>query len=372
LRESSSVQGNTFSVVNSNSIFNAEDEFFATVLVMIKTEVIPWRPSSKLLFNQTLSKQNEGSFKRKKRENSHADYLHSCKEHSRTQLQCPPHCPNRYYSAILEVDQEVTKNHLPLEDDLIQDNECHSEEIFDDFGFKCNDTVASPTLCSQNGSSTGIRKRKAKTSMELSVAAHPVLVYNSSQDLISLEHSAQKKKMIRQGTHKELQNSSRGSAACEDHRKTNQRCPVDCPFRENNQTTKKLKKQQQQNRLAFQSERALRKAKREAELYQRPFSGFFELGFQDDGDCSNSPSNPPSPKSTEHPIVSTIPSSKIGRKRGRRWIRFACERHRREHAKCPDNCPMRKDEFTAEIRTESDEQDNMDVTTDEHFQQINY
>lgn len=27
--------------------------------------------------------------------------------------------------------------------------------------------------------------------------------------------------------------------------------------------------------------------------------------------------------------------------KGRRWVRFACERHRKEHAKCPENCPNR-------------------------------
>jgi len=31
--------------------------------------------------------------------------------------------------------------------------------------------------------------------------------------------------------------------------------------------------------------------------------------------------------------------------RGRRWVRFACEKHRKEHSRCPDNCPMRKGSY---------------------------
>jgi len=37
-------------------------------------------------------------------------------------------------------------------------------------------------------------------------------------------------------------------------------------------------------------------------------------------------------------------SSKDAQKKGkgRRFMRFACDKHRREHVKCPDNCPLRK------------------------------
>jgi len=42
----------------------------------------------------------------------------------------------------------------------------------------------------------------------------------------------------------------------------------------------------------------------------------------------------------------SLPSSLASR--GRRWVRFACEKHRREHARCPDNCPMRKKSYVEE------------------------
>jgi len=34
------------------------------------------------------------------------------------------------------------------------------------------------------------------------------------------------------------------------------------------------------------------------------------------------------------------------RKKGRRWLRFACEKHRREHTKCGENCPSRRISYT--------------------------
>jgi len=34
------------------------------------------------------------------------------------------------------------------------------------------------------------------------------------------------------------------------------------------------------------------------------------------------------------------------RKKGRRWLRFACEKHRKEHTKCGENCPSRRITYT--------------------------
>jgi len=38
------------------------------------------------------------------------------------------------------------------------------------------------------------------------------------------------------------------------------------------------------------------------------------------------------------------PNSKS--KKGRRWLRFACEKHRKEHTKCGENCPSRRITYT--------------------------
>eukprot|EP01119_Soliformovum_irregulare_P008160 TRINITY_DN2110_c0_g1_i1.p1 TRINITY_DN2110_c0_g1~~TRINITY_DN2110_c0_g1_i1.p1 ORF type:complete len:210 (+),score=40.63 TRINITY_DN2110_c0_g1_i1:197-826(+) len=45
------------------------------------------------------------------------------------------------------------------------------------------------------------------------------------------------------------------------------------------------------------------------------------------------------PPSLKKKVASPPPVEK-----GRRWIRFACEKHRKEHARCPDNCVFRKEE----------------------------
>jgi len=37
---------------------------------------------------------------------------------------------------------------------------------------------------------------------------------------------------------------------------------------------------------------------------------------------------------------------------GRRWVRFACEKHRREHSRCPDNCPMRRKYSESDVTVE--------------------
>jgi len=40
------------------------------------------------------------------------------------------------------------------------------------------------------------------------------------------------------------------------------------------------------------------------------------------------------------------PNSEKLRKKGRRWLRFACEKHRKEHTKCGENCPSRRITYT--------------------------
>jgi len=50
-----------------------------------------------------------------------------------------------------------------------------------------------------------------------------------------------------------------------------------------------------------------------------------------------------------------ITAPKKATSRGRRWIRFACEKHRREHARCPDNCSMRKKSYVEEEESIDDE-----------------
>jgi hypothetical protein len=49
--------------------------------------------------------------------------------------------------------------------------------------------------------------------------------------------------------------------------------------------------------------------------------------------------------------------------RGRRWVRFACEKHRKEHARCPDNCAMRKKSYNNDDNTSRDdmEEDTSEV-----------
>ncbi len=69
------------------------------------------------------------------------------------------------------------------------------------------------------------------------------------------------------------------------------------------------------------------------------------------------PKEPSSPSSDMSPISSPISTSVSfddlteeadddKKKKGRRWLRFACEKHRREHTKCSENCPHRKITYT--------------------------
>jgi len=39
--------------------------------------------------------------------------------------------------------------------------------------------------------------------------------------------------------------------------------------------------------------------------------------------------------------------------KSRRWYRFACERHRKEHSKCPENCPWRNQQQCEEQHTQT-------------------
>jgi len=59
-------------------------------------------------------------------------------------------------------------------------------------------------------------------------------------------------------------------------------------------------------------------------------------------------------------VRKTSPGARDSNSRGRRWVRFACEKHRREHARCPDNCPMRKKSYVAEEPDDAID-DDMDV-----------
>jgi len=43
--------------------------------------------------------------------------------------------------------------------------------------------------------------------------------------------------------------------------------------------------------------------------------------------------------------VTTSSTAADNANKSKRWIRFACEEHRKKHVKCPENCPNRKTEF---------------------------
>lgn len=50
-----------------------------------------------------------------------------------------------------------------------------------------------------------------------------------------------------------------------------------------------------------------------------------------------------SPATVSRRGAAASPSTPRERKgKGRRFMRFACDKHRREHVKCPENCPLRK------------------------------
>lgn len=88
------------------------------------------------------------------------------------------------------------------------------------------------------------------------------------------------------------------------------------------------------------------------EMKSRPLrsSGSLERKKKEEDDFGSFPpsvegSRAPSPVLSS-PKESSGKNKSEGKKKGRRWMRFACEKHRREHTKCSENCPMRKITYT--------------------------
>lgn len=94
-------------------------------------------------------------------------------------------------------------------------------------------------------------------------------------------------------------------------------------------------------------------------------SGSMERKKKEEDDFGSFPpsvegSRAPSPVLSS-PKESSGKNKSEGKKKGRRWMRFACEKHRREHTKCSENCPMRKITYTLS----QEEKANLDIEGEE-------
>lgn len=84
-------------------------------------------------------------------------------------------------------------------------------------------------------------------------------------------------------------------------------------------------------------------------------------------DISLSPISSPPPATPENSLLDSTSSSLESsgemnfqfdapnsdkKKKGRRWLRFACEKHRKEHTKCSENCPHRRITYTIKANGE--------------------
>jgi len=128
------------------------------------------------------------------------------------------------------------------------------------------------------------------------------------------------------------------SANCTKHRYSVIKCSVDCPFRPHNVVLQKQKEKEAVERDREKRARAERKARREQ---SKPDDWINDTPLDDDKKLRKTKPKQPAnqEEQTRHFNTNNNNSS------GRRWIRFACEKHRREHSRCPDNCPMRKKSF---------------------------
>lgn len=66
----------------------------------------------------------------------------------------------------------------------------------------------------------------------------------------------------------------------------------------------------------------------------------------------------------------SVPREKKGK--GRRFMRFACDKHRREHVKCPENCPLRKQNREDAQSESSDDSQRGFLNSSESFEDDNH
>jgi len=159
-------------------------------------------------------------------------------------------------------------------------------------------------------------------------------------------------------------------------------CSRDCPFRSTNVVSHKTRDELEEdfrNLRADTKARDNRKAKRE--MYRTPSllsdetpeEAWWETtdDFQEIQNVVQKKLTG-APKKASGSSTTTNNTTKENGK-GRRWVRFACEKHRREHARCPDNCPLRKKSYVddeanddeMEIESQSKERSVEDVIVDE-------
>jgi len=148
-----------------------------------------------------------------------------------------------------------------------------------------------------------------------------------------------------------------------------EKCISDCPFRKNSQTI--ARKRDMEVEPTRESLRLREEKKPKREVRRRTLSSeenpdnleetWWPNGTEDESSplegseattvVRKKPNN-----ITKKSLSSSSPSSlaQHNNGRGRRWVRFACEKHRREHARCPDNCPMRKKSYVEDDLADDD------------------
>jgi len=160
------------------------------------------------------------------------------------------------------------------------------------------------------------------------------------------------------------------SRSCSKHT-SEEKCSSDCPFRRNgsNQTRKRdleVVNRENRNREDRKPKREIRR-RTSLTSEESPEEPWWPNGTEDESSPLEGSSDQTVRKRGPNTTTTTkkAPSSSLAQHnnngRGRRWVRFACEKHRREHARCPDNCPMRKKSYVEDDLVD----DDMDVESPE-------
>jgi hypothetical protein len=111
-----------------------------------------------------------------------------------------------------------------------------------------------------------------------------------------------------------------------------------------------IRRRETRRRTSSSFEGSIEGSWREDDLMEEPFDG-------NQRDLAFSPTN--RKRQNAAGAGAKFSASKEGKGRGRRWVRFACEKHRREHARCPDNCVMRKKSYIDDSSIPEDELEMM-------------
>jgi hypothetical protein len=136
-------------------------------------------------------------------------------------------------------------------------------------------------------------------------------------------------------------------------------CNANCSYRRKGVSTRRREIHDLQDGLGVRESKTKRETRHNTPLIaEDPAEEVEPEEIQNDiseATRDNSPATPPKIRKKVNSGATKKAAKESGR--GRRWVRFACEKHRREHARCPDNCIMRKKSYVNDDNTIDEDMD---------------